>query len=91
MASDLSLVVEQLEKNDQQAFAGLTGGPYAQAYALFNSAMAAATLFGPVFGGWLMEGFGWPVATSALAALAFSGILPTVRKLGFFQQQYKKY
>ncbi|KAL8761654.1 MAG: hypothetical protein Q9184_002238 [Pyrenodesmia sp. 2 TL-2023] len=74
VAADLSAVVEEKEKADPDAFG--PGGAYAQAFALFNCAMAAATLFGPVFAGALIEAYGWGVMTTAMGAFAFSGAIP---------------
>ena len=50
MAADLSAVVEEKERLDPGA-----GGAYAPAFALCNCSMAAATLFGPVVAGALIE------------------------------------
>ena len=40
--------------------------------------MAAATLFGPVFAGALMERFGWKVMSLAMGIFAASGAIPSV-------------
>lgn len=72
-------MVEEKEKADPDAFG--PGGAYAQAFALFNCAMAAATLFGPVFAGALIEAYGWGVMTTAMGAFAFSGAIPAVGPL----------
>ncbi|KAL8902071.1 MAG: hypothetical protein Q9207_004896 [Kuettlingeria erythrocarpa] len=77
VAADLSAVVEEKEKADPDAFG--PGGAYAQAFALFNCAMAAATLFGPVFAGALIEAYGWAVMTTAMGAFAFSGAIPATK------------
>lgn len=76
VASDLSLVVEEKEKQDPGVFG--PGGAYAQAFALFNCSMAAATLFGPVFAGWLSEKYGWRVMSLALGIFVASGAIPCV-------------
>ena len=76
MAADLSVVVEEKEKSDPGAF-GL-GGAYAQAFALFNCSMAAATLFGPVVAGALIKRYGWGVMTAAMGIFSFSGAFPAV-------------
>ncbi|KAL8735110.1 MAG: hypothetical protein Q9166_000986 [cf. Caloplaca sp. 2 TL-2023] len=67
-------VVEEKERADPDIFG--PGGAYAQAFALFNCAMAAATLFGPVVAGALVERFGWGVMTAAMGVFAFSGAVP---------------
>ena len=76
MAADLSVVVEEKEESDPGAFG--PGGAYAQAFALFNCSMAAATLFGPVVAGALIERYGWGVMTAAMGVFAFSGAFPAV-------------
>ncbi|KAL8969692.1 MAG: hypothetical protein Q9197_004202 [Variospora fuerteventurae] len=75
VAADLSAVVEEKEKADPDAFG--PGGAYAQAFALFNCAMAAATLFGPVVAGALVERYGWGTMTAAMGIFAFSGAIPS--------------
>ncbi|KAL8710612.1 MAG: hypothetical protein Q9220_004836 [cf. Caloplaca sp. 1 TL-2023] len=74
VAADLSAVVEEKEKADPDAFG--PGGAYAQAFALFNCSMAAATLFGPVVAGALVDRYGWGVMTMAMGIFAFSGAVP---------------
>ena len=76
VASDLSFVVAEKEKQDPGIFG--PGGAYAQAFALFNCAMAAATLFGPVMAGWLSQQYGWATMTLAMSIFAFSGAIPSV-------------
>lgn len=76
VAADLSAVVEEKEKADPDAFG--PGGAYAQAFALFNCSMAAATLFGPVVAGALVERYGWGVMTAAMGIFVFSGAIPAV-------------
>lgn len=76
VAADLSVVVEEKEKADPNAFG--PGGAYAQAFALFNCSMAAATLFGPVAAAALRERYDWGVMSAATGAFALSGAVPTV-------------
>ena len=76
VAADLLVVVEQKENSDPDAFG--PGGAYAQAFALFNCSMAAATLFGPMVAGTLRERYGWDVMSAALGVFAFSGAIPAV-------------
>ena len=76
LAADLSAVVEEKEKTDPGIFG--PGGAYAQAFALFNCSMAAATLFGPVAAGALIERYDWGVVTAAMGVFAFSGAIPAV-------------
>ncbi|KAK0507485.1 hypothetical protein JMJ35_010008 [Cladonia borealis] len=74
VAADLSAVVEHKERTDPGIFG--PGGAYAQAFALFNCSMAAATLFGPVAAGALIERWGWGVMTACMGVFAFSGAVP---------------
>ena len=76
VAADLSAVVEDKERTDPGIFG--PGGAYAQAFALFNCSMAAATLFGPVAAGALIERWGWGVMTACMGVFAFSGAVPAV-------------
>lgn len=76
VAADLSAVVEEKERSDPGAFGA--GGAYAQAFALFNCSMAAATLFGPVVAGALIEQYDWGVMTAAMGVFASSGAIPAL-------------
>ncbi|KAL8702393.1 MAG: hypothetical protein Q9201_004438 [Fulgogasparrea decipioides] len=76
VAADLSAVVEEKEKADPDAFG--PGGAYGQAFALFNCAMAAATLFGPTVAGAIVERHGWDTLTAAMGVFAFSGAIPAL-------------
>lgn len=76
VAADLSAVVEDKERTGPGIFG--PGGAYAQAFALFNCSMAAATLFGPVAAGALIERWGWGVMTACMGVFAFSGAVPAV-------------
>ena len=76
VAADLSAVVEDKERTDPGIFG--PGGAYAQAFALFNCSMAAATLFGPVVAGALISRWGWGVMTACMGVFAFSGAVPAV-------------
>lgn len=40
--------------------------------------MAAATFFGPVAAGTLVQKYGWGVMMAAMGVFAFSGAIPTV-------------
>lgn len=53
-------------------------GAYGQAFALFNCAMALATIFGPLWAGFIATKFGWNVVTWTLAILCASGAVPVV-------------
>ncbi len=68
-------------ENEQPGVFG-PGGAYAQAFSLLNSSMAAATVVGPVVGGWLSENFGWGTMTLVMGILALSGAIPSVSQPG---------
>ena len=70
------MVVQEKEKG-HPGICG-PGGAYAQAFALFNCAMAAATLFGPVFAGCLSQRYGWKTMTLAMGIFSLSGAIPSV-------------
>ena len=76
LASDLSFTVEELERESPGLFG--EAGAYAQAYALFNCAMAAATVVGPVWAGYAYETLGWTTMSWTLAVFSASGALPVV-------------
>ncbi|KAG9230850.1 major facilitator superfamily domain-containing protein [Amylocarpus encephaloides] len=87
VAADLSAVVEELEKEDSGRFG--PGGAYAQAYALFNCSMAAATMFGPVVAAAIKLNYGWKAMTLAMGIFSFSGAIPILFFTGgwLFQDQ----
>ncbi|KAG0648064.1 putative MFS-type transporter [Hyphodiscus hymeniophilus] len=75
VAADLSVVVEEKEEEQPGIFG--PGGAYAQAFALFNCSMAAATLFGPVFAGALVQNYGWKAMTLAMGIFSLTGAIPS--------------
>ena len=76
IAADMFVVVESMGKDNEVLFG--PGGAYAQAYGLFDFAMACGTIFGPAYAGTVFERAGWRVVTWALAAFCASGSLPIV-------------
>ena len=76
LAAELSFVVEEMERKDSSIFG--RSGAYGQAFALFNCAMASATIFGPMWAGFIATKFGWNVVTWSLAILCASGAVPVV-------------
>ncbi|KAA8571689.1 hypothetical protein MFRU_016g01550 [Monilinia fructicola] len=74
VAADLSLVVGEIEIENPGKFG--PGGAYAQAYALFNCSMAAATIFGPVFSGAIITQYGWKSMTIAVGIFSITGAIP---------------
>lgn len=82
LAAELSFVVEEMEQQNSSIFG--RSGAYGQAFALFNCAMASATIFGPLWAGFIATKFGWNVVTWTLAILCASGAVPVVGLLKFF-------
>ncbi|CAD6450801.1 0393c4d8-d7af-4f58-aa68-537893771d0a [Sclerotinia trifoliorum] len=74
VAADLSLVVGEIGIENPGKFG--PGGAYAQAYALFNCSMAAATIFGPVFAGALITQYGWKTMGLAMGIFSLTGAIP---------------
>ena len=81
LSADLSFVADE-ESRLQKASAGIFDDGvtdmslYAASFSLMNSAMAAATLFGPLFMGWLTQNYGWGLMTAVLGGLVLSGVIP---------------
>jgi MFS family permease len=81
LSADLSFVADEESRLQKAATGILDDGIthmslYAASFSLMNSAMAAATLFGPLFMGWLNENHGWEVMTAVLGSVVLSGIGP---------------
>lgn len=66
-----------MEKENPSIFGA--AGAYGQAFALFNSAMALATIVGPIWCGFIATRFGFAMATWNLAVLSASSVVPVVR------------
>lgn len=77
LAADMSVVVDTLDRETSGIFGD--AGADAQAYGLFNGALAVGTLFGPAFAGLMYEKMGWVGAVGSLAAVCVTGMLPVVR------------
>ena len=69
-------MVEQAEKEQPGIFG--PGGADAQAFALFNVAMAGGILVGPILAGALVEAAGWLTMSLVLGAFALSAGVPAV-------------
>lgn len=74
LAADLSFAVDQKELDSPGCFGD--AGAYAQAYALFNCSMAAATVVGPLLAGGLNHSFGAGGVSLALAAWCVLAAVP---------------
>jgi len=81
LSADLSFVADE-ESRSQKASANIADDGvtdmslYAASFSLMNSAMAAATLFGPLFMGWLKQSNGWGTMTPVLEGIVLSGVIP---------------
>ena len=76
LMAEITYVVAAKEKKNP----GLYGekGAYAQAYGLFNTAFAAGTLIGPIWGGFVLQKAGWATMTWTLGLLSVVSALPAV-------------
>ena len=74
LMAEITYVVAAKEKRNP----GLYGekGAYAQAYGLFNTAFAAGTLIGPIWGGFVSQRAGWATMTWTLGLLSIASALP---------------
>lgn len=83
LSADLSFVADE-ESRKQKAASGISEdditdlGLYAASFSLMNSAMAAATLFGPLFMGYLNAHHGWGSMTAVLGGVVLSGVVPCI-------------
>ena len=76
LAAELSVSVEEFEEEEPE----LTGPARAtaQVYSLFNAAMGAGTVVGPILSGGLYHSTSWFVMCIALSITCFSGSIPVV-------------
>ncbi|KAL9037819.1 MAG: hypothetical protein Q9214_005534, partial [Letrouitia sp. 1 TL-2023] len=74
LAADMSHVVEALSTENETLFG--QNGAYAQAYGLFDLALAFGQMLGPTLGGFVYEKWGWETAAWSLAAFSASGVIP---------------
>lgn len=82
LAADMFHIVTQMGKDHYLLFG--PSGAYAQAYGLFDTALALGVMFGPAFAGLLYEKGGWNVAVWGLAVFCSSGVVPVVGLLSIF-------
>lgn len=71
-ASDLTATVEKMGQDDPSLFG--PGGAYAQAFALFNCAIAAGTVLGPLWTSFGLKALGWGNMNLCLAVVALLGV-----------------
>ena len=80
LMAEIMYVVEAKEKKHP----GIYGekGAYAQAYGLFNTAFAAGTLAGPLWGGFVVAKAGWGTMAWTLGLLSALSAIPTLIFVG---------
>ena len=76
LASEMSFVVDDYARE----FPGAMGSSkaYAQAYSLFNCALAGGQFIGPALSGLIYHKTNWGVTMGVLAAFCASGAVPVV-------------
>ena len=72
----MSATIDRITEAEPQLFT--SGGAYAQAFSLFDAAIALGTIFGPVFAGLMYHLGNWWIMSLALALVCASGALPVV-------------
>lgn len=77
LASEMSFVVDDYA----QEFPGAMGSSkaYAQAYSLFNCALAGGQFIGPALSGLIYHKTNWAITMGVLAVFCASGAVPVVR------------
>lgn len=74
LMAEITYVVEAKEKESPGRFG--TTGAYAQAYGLFVTALAAGTLIGPVWAGYVRTDAGWGTMSWSLGLFGLSAAVP---------------
>lgn len=77
LLADMYFIVSQM--GEEHRLLVVPGGAFAQAYGLFNVAMALGMMLGPALAGSLYDSKGWKEAMWAMAAFCASGVVPVVR------------
>lgn len=88
LAADLAAAVDEMEARRPGIFGSQTA--YGTAYALFNMAMAAATVIGPVVAGTIQDRKGAGVVAIVLGAWCVSAAVPVVLFLGEEDQKVEQ-
>ncbi|OJJ48140.1 hypothetical protein ASPZODRAFT_130079 [Penicilliopsis zonata CBS 506.65] len=73
IAGDLALTVEKMEEKRPGLFGPM--GAYAQAFSLFNCAIAAGTVVGPLWTGLGISQLGWGYTNLVMGAMALSAAI----------------
>ncbi|KAF3938468.1 hypothetical protein ABW19_dt0203997 [Dactylella cylindrospora] len=80
MLTELSLVVEQIEREKPGVFGPY--GAFAQSYGLSNFAYAVGTTVGPLWSGFMRASVGWNWMTLALAIMSLLSTIPVMKYSG---------
>ena len=72
--TEFSHIVEAKERHQPGIFGA--GGAYAQSYGIFNTAWAAGSVVGPLWGGYVIDAAGWPTMAWTLGLLCVVSALP---------------
>ena len=72
----MSATIDSITEANPHLFT--TGGAYAQAFSLFDAAIALGTIFGPVCAGFIYHVGNWWIMSLTLALVCASGALPVV-------------
>jgi hypothetical protein len=83
LGADLSFVADEESQKHKMSIGAADDGItdvtlYPSSFSLMNSALAAATLFSPLFTGWLNQSHGWGTMTAVFGAIVLSGAVPCV-------------
>jgi MFS family permease len=81
LGADLSVVADEISADTGMDM-------YASAFSLMNSSLAAASIIGPLFIGWLQKEVGWTGTCVAMGVMCFSGALPCVSSFLFPYSSY---
>lgn len=79
LAADMYYIVSHV--GEKHSVLVGTGGAFAQAYGLLNTALALGTITGPALAGLIYDREGWYKAMWAMAAFCASGVVPVVRAI----------
>ena len=76
LGADMSAEIDNITAEKAELFK--TGGAYAQAFGLFDGAIALGTVVGPVWADLMYNYTNWAVMTGTLAVICASGAVPVV-------------
>lgn len=82
LGADLSAIADEISADTGMDM-------YASAFSLMNSALAAASIIGPLFMGWIQKDIGWTGTCVALGLMCFSGAIPCVSSTHYNDMNFK--